>query len=196
MAIEVGDPAEVAGVRFTIYFAKSYDLINWEMLDDNHVYSKKMYTACPAIRYFDGYFYIVYLERFECNDSPWKVKYLPCVVRSKNLIEFERSEKLFLEISYKDFILYSDIAKRKMSKTINTMININNSDIDFCDYNGRAYITYSWGSQHGQEHLALAECDVNIEEMLKSFFFREIVTVKDSPRFANLMMSRLKAKIR
>lgn len=140
------------------------------MLDEKHVYSKKMYTACPAIRYFDEYFYMVYLERFPYDESPWKIKYLPCVVRSKDLIEFERSEKLFMDLFDEDFILYNDTAKRKMSETVNTKTNINNSDVDFCDYKGRAYIIYSWGSQHEQEHLALAECDVNVEGMLKSFF--------------------------
>ena len=31
--------------------------------------------------------------------------------------------------------------------------NLNNSDIDFCEYQGRLVITYSWGNQQGIEHL-------------------------------------------
>jgi hypothetical protein len=34
--------------------------------------------------------------------------------------------------------------------------NINNSDIDFCEYQGRVVIFYSWGDQVGTEHLAEA----------------------------------------
>ena len=35
-------------------------------------------------------------------------------------------------------------------------VNINNSDIDFCEFEGRVIINYSWGSQKGVEHLAEA----------------------------------------
>ncbi|HNS19534.1 MAG TPA: hypothetical protein PKH24_03500 [Sedimentisphaerales bacterium] len=33
--------------------------------------------------------------------------------------------------------------------------NINNSDIDFCQYEGRLVINYSWGNQQSRERIEL-----------------------------------------
>src|SRR5581483_10452969 len=62
MAVEVGGPKEVVGVPFTIFFAESADLLRWELLPRACVYSREKYTACPALRYLDGHFYMLYLE--------------------------------------------------------------------------------------------------------------------------------------
>jgi hypothetical protein len=62
MAVEVGGPKEVVGVPFTIFFAESKDLLAWKLLPRECVYSKEKYTACPALRYLEGYFYMLYLE--------------------------------------------------------------------------------------------------------------------------------------
>ena len=45
---------------------RSYDLIHWEFLPmEDHIYSQDRYTACPVIRYYDGYYYMIYLELME-----------------------------------------------------------------------------------------------------------------------------------
>jgi hypothetical protein len=62
MAVEVGGPKEVVGVPFTIFFAESNDLLTWRLLPQECVYSKEKYTACPALRFLDGSFYMLYLE--------------------------------------------------------------------------------------------------------------------------------------
>ena len=54
--------------------------------------------------------------------------------------------------------------------SIKTGPNGNNSDVDFCEYHGKTYITYSWGNQLGNEFLALAEYDGSLEDFLKSYF--------------------------
>ena len=38
-------------------------------------------------------------------------------------------------------------------------VDLNNSDIDFCEWQGRLVINYSWGNQLGVEHLAEATYD-------------------------------------
>ena len=48
----------------------------------------------------------------------------------------------------------------------------NNSDIDFCDYNGKTVIMYSWGNQYGKEFLAMAEYDGSLQELLESHFLK------------------------
>jgi len=52
MAIEIDNPPEETGIPFTIRFARSKDLLSWELTDSACVYAKDRYTACPTIRFF------------------------------------------------------------------------------------------------------------------------------------------------
>jgi len=58
MAYESDDPAYPA---FTVKFASSKDLVAWTKLPEA-VFGKDRYTACPCIRFVDGYYYILYTE--------------------------------------------------------------------------------------------------------------------------------------
>jgi hypothetical protein len=49
-------------------------------------------------------------------------------------------------------------------------VDINNSDIDFCEFHGQLRITYSWGNQQGIEHLAEAMYDGSEAEFLRGWF--------------------------
>ena len=48
--------------------------------------------------------------------------------------------------------------------------DINNSDIDFCAYDGHLVINYSWGNQHGTEFLAEAEFPGTLAEFLEGWY--------------------------
>ena len=49
--------------------------------------------------------------------------------------------------------------------------DINNSDIDFVDFNGDVYISYSWGNQRGTEFLGAAVVkNTTMEKWLESLF--------------------------
>ena len=48
--------------------------------------------------------------------------------------------------------------------------NLNNSDMDFCEWQGRLVINYSWGNQQGVEHLAEAIYDGNEAQFLRGWF--------------------------
>ena len=52
LAIEVGEPTEVVGVPFTTRFARSPDLVGWELTGPECVHDRSRYTACPTIRFF------------------------------------------------------------------------------------------------------------------------------------------------
>ncbi len=78
MAIEVGEPKEVVGVPFTTFFAESKDLLTWKLLPQECVYSKEKYTACPALRYLDGYFYTIYLEARPGPTYESRAALIPC----------------------------------------------------------------------------------------------------------------------
>lgn len=167
MAIEIGGKHPAVGRQFTCVFAESADLIHWSMLDMmEYSYSRERYTACPCIRYVDGFYYIIYLEGAPCH------RWIPYIVRSRDLMEYE--------LGITNPIMWPDdgdkrvICPERFSEAqldyIEYAVDCNNSDIDLCYYNGKTLITYSWGNQYGKEFLALAEYEGSVEEFLQSFF--------------------------
>lgn len=165
MAFEVGKPPEIVGRRFTSRFAESDDLVHWKLLSDSHVYTKERYSACPSLRYFDGWYYMTYLE---ARPGP---PYETHIVRSKDLVDWQSSPlNPVLRHSPKD----KQIANVKLTTAQRERIagakNINNSDVDFCEFEGKVIIYYSWGNQQGIEFLAEAVHDGSLKSFLKSFF--------------------------
>ena len=55
-------------------------------------------------------------------------------------------------------------------KTIAEAKDINNSDVDLCEYKGRTIIYYSWGNQQGKEFLAESIYDGTLASFLKGWF--------------------------
>lgn len=165
MAFEIGAPKEEAGNPFTMRFAESDDLRNWRLTAKECVYTKERYSACPALRFLDDRYYMVYLEAYP---GPW---YAPHVVRSKDLITWEQSP-------FKPIMKHSDedrtIASPKLNEAERTRIagaqDLNNSDVDFCEFEGKTVIYYSWGNQQGVEHLAEARFDGTEAAFLQGFF--------------------------
>lgn len=167
MAIEIGGKDEMVGKAFTMIFAKSRDLINWELLPtDKCVYDKARYTACPSIRYYDGYYYMVYLEALPLH------RYLPYIVRTRDLENYELGLiNPIMMFDEGDRILKNpERFSKEQIEYIKGAVDCNNSDLDFCDYNGKTVILYSWGNQYGKEFLAEAEWNGTEKEFLQSFF--------------------------
>lgn len=165
MAFEVGEPPEVAGVRFTTFFAESKDLVTWKLLPRECNYSKEKYTACPTLRYLDGQFYMVCLE-----ERPGPI-YESLLVRSKDLIHWESSRfNPVLAHSEADKQIANPKLTEEQRQEIAAAKNINNSDFDLCEYKGQTIITYSWGNQQGKEFLAGAVYDGKPADFLRGFF--------------------------
>ena len=167
MAIEVGGKHPMVGVPFTCVFAESTDLVNWTLLDPmEYSYSRDRYTACPCLRYVDGFYYMIYLEGLPCH------RWVPYIVRTRDLREFElgvQNPIMWFDAEDKR-LLYPDRLSDADKEKIANAVNCNNSDFDLCDYQGKTVITYSWGNQFGKEFLALAEYDGTSAEFLQSFF--------------------------
>ena len=173
MAIEVGKPPEVVGVRFTMRFAESDNLLDWRLLGDECVFSKDRYTACPAIRFFDGWYYMIYLELINRDGWPDMTKYsfVPYIVRSRNLAEWESSAfNPVLEMSDDDKLIDNPNFTDEQKKRIASAVDINNSDVDLCEFEGKTIIYYSWGNQVGVEHLAHAVYEGSLKSFLEGFF--------------------------
>ncbi|MCR5457908.1 MAG: hypothetical protein K6F14_07515 [Clostridiales bacterium] len=167
MAIEMGGKSPLIGTVFTCFFAVSDDLANWELLPmDKYEHSKERYTACPVLRYVDGFYYMIYLERMPLH------RYVPYIVRTKDFALFELGIKnpvMWFDDNDRKIYKKEWMSEKEIELTKNS-VNINNSDLDVCEFNGKTVIMYSWGNQATQEFLAVAEYEGTLKEFFESFF--------------------------
>ncbi len=164
MMFEISQPPEEAGVPFTARFATSKDLRHWTLTPPECNYAKDRYTAPHCLRYLDGYFYNFYLESVQGT-------YEMRVVRSRDLIHWEPSPlNPVLRASAEDRRIHNPRLTEQDRQRIATAKNINNSDMDFCEFGGRVVIYYSWGNQQGVEHLAEATYEGTVEQFLRGWF--------------------------
>ncbi|MEX2232377.1 MAG: hypothetical protein WD824_09470 [Cyclobacteriaceae bacterium] len=163
LMFEIGKPEKETGVRFTARFATSIDLGKWDILPSEYNYSRVRYTAPHCLRYLDGYYYDFYLEAHNGYEMR--------VVRSKDLMHWAASPlNPVLRASDEDKQIANSKLPEKILRKIWDAENINNSDIDFCEVNGRLIINYSWGNQRGEEFLAEAVYEGTLEQFLKGWF--------------------------
>jgi hypothetical protein len=164
LMFEVGRPPEIAGVRFTARFATSSNMRRWELTPPECTYSKDRYTAPHCLRYLEGYYYNFYLEALPEG-------YEQYVVRSGDLIHWESSPlNPVLKASDEDKIIANPDLTQEQRQRIRGAVNVNNSDIDFCEYEGQLIINYSWGNQQGVEHLAEATYNGTVSQFLLDWF--------------------------
>ncbi len=164
MMFEISEPKEQAGAAFTARFATSKDLKQWTVTPPECVYSKDRYTAPHCLRYLDGYYYNFYLESIRGG-------YEMFVVRSKDLVRWESSPlNPVMRASDEDRKIHNPALTAQQRQRIATAKNLNNSDMDFCEHQGRLVIFYSWGNQQGVEHLAEAVYEGSEADFLRGWF--------------------------
>ncbi|MBN1853918.1 MAG: hypothetical protein JW829_14390 [Pirellulales bacterium] len=164
MMYEIGAPPEEAGIAFTARFATSADLRHWTVTPPECNYAKDRYTAPHCLRYLDGYFYNFFLAALPGG-------YEMHVVRSKDLIHWALSPlNPVLRASDEDRKIANPRLTDEQRQRIATARNINNSDLDFCEYRGRLILNYSWGNQQGVEHLAEAIYEGTEDQFLRAWF--------------------------
>lgn len=170
MAIEVrcngNCTDEYVGIPFTSFFAKSNNLFDWELLPKEYSYTNKRYNACPTLRYYNGYFYLICLEELPL------LRYAPYIYRSKNFIDWE--------IGFHNPMLMWNDDDRKIQNNIiideKTKYNAKNylisslSDVDLCEYNGNTHIYYAIGDQLLWCALCEAVYEGPVSEYLESHF--------------------------
>ncbi|MCL1951451.1 MAG: hypothetical protein FWF60_01345 [Oscillospiraceae bacterium] len=168
MAIEVGGEGmeAIAGHGFTSFFAQSNDLEHWEMMGSDCCYTRERYNACPALRYADGWYYMICLEALPA------VRYAPYIYRTRDFRDWEVSV-------HNPIMLFGDEdrAPHPLSRftpeergLLETGININNSDVDLCELGGKTYLYYANGDQMTYSFLCEAVYDGPLDELLKGFF--------------------------
>lgn len=168
MLMEASHPEEYVGVGFTFFFATSPDLINWTFMDYDLGFSKERYNGGPWMKYSEGYYYVISVTMLPCQ------RFTNYIFRTKDFKDWE--------VGFYNPILMPDDDDRLISpraidmdeaflENMKTAFNINNSDIDMCDWNGKTYICYNTGNQLGTSGwLAEAEYDGTVVEFLKANF--------------------------
>ena len=155
----------VIGHPFTEFFLKSEDLYHWQWLPDELCYGKDRYVACPVMRWSEGYYYLICLE-----ELPF-YRYAPYIYRTKDFSTWE--------VGYHNPVLmYSKedrIPKpgRKFTdaqmERFRSYFNINDCDVDLCEFEGKTHIFYMTGDQLGQGCMCQAIYDGPINEFFKAF---------------------------
>lgn len=130
---------------FSIKFAHSADLQSWKKLPEA-VFGKDRYTACPAVRYADGWYYLLYLEQ---RSPRWFFE--TWIARSQDLISWE--------LSLMNPVLSPD-----------DLDGINASDPDIAEFQGRTYLVYSVGDQLTWSKSRVATYPGSMNEFFRSFF--------------------------
>ncbi|MBN1344031.1 MAG: hypothetical protein JXQ73_15205, partial [Phycisphaerae bacterium] len=165
LVIELGAPADIVGKPFTNRFAISKDMLNWHWLPPKYVYRQDRYSACPTIRWCRGYFYMIYLEAGKAGT------YEPWIVRSKDLLDWEISPlNPIMRHGDEDKKIGNPKLTPEQREHIAGAKNINNCDVDLCEFEGRTIINYCWGNQQGTEFLAEAAYEGRLSDFLEGFF--------------------------
>ena len=143
LAYESDDPAWPA---FTVKFAQSKDLRNWTPVPDA-IFGKKRYTACPSIRFANGYYYLLYTEH---RQPRWFFE--TYIARSKDLVAWELSGANPV------------LSPEALDDGINT------SDLDLAEVAGKTWLYYAVGDQRTWMNIKRAVFNGSLTEFLESWF--------------------------
>jgi len=146
MAYESNNP-----IHYCIKFAKSTNLSDWKKIDRvAFTGENNEYSACPVIRYFKPYYYIIYLHAPTPGHNGW-VSYM---ARSKDLKEWELTP-------------YNPILEAEAGE------GINNSDVDIIQYNEKSYFFYLTGDQQSWNSTRIGMYDGELKEFFENHFSKE-----------------------
>lgn len=143
LAYESNDPDYPA---FTTKFARSDDLENWEKLPGN-LFGVNRYTACPTIRFVDGYYYLLYLEHRKPRHY-----FETYIARSRDLKSWELS------------------AANPVLRPEGLDEGINASDPDMAEWQGRTLLFYSVGDQLTWMNEKYSEYDMPVKGFFEWWF--------------------------
>ena len=148
MAYEV---REKGLVDFSIRFARSTDLVQWERVGT--VFEPYTYAACPSIRYCNGWYYIIYLRHF-------KPRYIAWIARTRD---------------FESFDVFNGNARHPATTAVLSprgcpCEGINNSDVDLVEQGGMTFFTYCDGDQRTWGNLRTAVYLGTMEQFFQEFW--------------------------
>jgi alpha-L-fucosidase len=151
-------------VKFCFKFARSKDLSSWQKIPGlAFTGEKKEYSACPVIRYFAPYYYVIYLHEAIPGHKGW----VSFMARSKDLTLWQLSPKNpILEASSDE--------------------GVNNSDVDFYEIDGKTVLYYATGDQLTWANVKMAFYPGSVQTFFESYFPEgtPMTTVSAAPQTA------------
>jgi len=143
MAYESDQP-----VQFCFKFARSKDLSKWEKIPNLAFTGEhNEYSACPVIRYFKPFYYVIYLHAAIPGHNGW----VSFMARSTDLSTWELSP-------------YNPVLEAEPGE------GKNNSDVDVLEYEGRTYLYYATGDQETWGTVRVALYDGSLREFFGKHF--------------------------
>ena len=146
---------------FTFRFLESTDLVHWKLLD-KPIYGDKKYVGGPALYYMpqDGFFYVTYVNEF-INEETRAMNYDTCIARSRDLVTWEEGIRP---------VLFPDYSHRPFPRKHPDVYEINASDAEFIEKEGKVTVHYCGGNQQGIADNATAEFDGTLHQLFSLFF--------------------------
>ena len=141
------------GIPFTMVFGKIKNIMDQWNFDNNTVYGTHKYTGGPSIFYAESWYYLLYLEQF--TDG-----YATRIARTKNLIDFEESDQIFLDFN-KSIIgmpRHPNIAEQ------------NASDPEMIEVDGKTIVLFTRGNQKYGGNLSIGYSNLPITKLVQSFW--------------------------
>ena len=156
----------VIGHPFTEFFLTSDDLYHWTWMPDDTCFGRDRYVACPALRFSEGYYYMICLEELPLY------RYAPYIYRTADFRTWEVGlHNPVLMFSKEDHFPREglEFTPAQIQRFRNYM-NINDCDVDLCEFEGKTHIFYLTGDQLGYGVMCEALYDGPISEFFKAFF--------------------------
>lgn len=146
--------------KFTFKFLESPDLIHWKEVE-NAIYGQDKYVGGPAMYYLpDGYFYVTYVNSFrnpENGHENWDTR----IARSRDLIHWEEGSHP---------VISPDYSHQPDPEHHPDVFEINASDAEFLEENGKTTVYCNGGNQMGISDSAISVFNGTMQELFLRFF--------------------------
>ncbi len=166
MSIEVKTGSKDANRSFVARFLESKDLLHWNAMPSecSYGFGGKSRSA-HLLRWGNGWYYLFSTAGGDTSDN------VLLVDRSRDLQEWEESPfNPVMAASVQDKqILNTQLTPEQQAK-VSAAHDSDNSDIDFCEFQGKLLIDYCWGNQVSTECVAEAQYDGTTGQFLEAWF--------------------------
>lgn len=140
---------------FTFKYCRSQDLVNWTRIPDA-IYGHDKYVGGPAL-YFEGdWYYTLYLHAM---GSTWETR----ITRSRDLVHWTDAPE------GRPFLPHNP-RHRPFPELFPDVYELNASDAELCEWQGRTLVYFLGGNQQGVNDLQVAEFAGSPRELLEHYF--------------------------
>jgi alpha-L-fucosidase len=165
MAYEIPNgPACTPCNPYTTRFATSDDLGTWTKLPEA-IYGTHRFAGCPALRYAGGYYYMLY-----ATDLPPRHWFETWLTRSKDLVHWEDAPHKPVIAPDPTRNVHPDCPPHSDSHCPANGKEINASDPDLVEWQGKVRVYFTGGCQHWGGDLQYAEFGGTMQEFFESYY--------------------------